>query len=299
VTRAERLRKVIPGAPDDLITSLAAKPAPEVRHPSRPLRRLTGDGEKVSEVIETGWSAVPEELPAAREGRALVDVLERARLSESPRERRQRVAEERAAADWAAGGREWENRSFMNRVLGRTEGATAGEVLQRFADVQERSGPGVSDLRRARQILEQHGLDHVLPPRISAVFDANMGALDSPRYQPDSDLPRDVELGRLQEELYENRAWMRRYALRHPGEVSRSRPFARRNAAASDVHCVECAKVGASPEESFLIHNDPKPGPVPDGPLPPVPDYGDVTRLVDAGYSLETARLAATPVICR
>jgi hypothetical protein len=48
------------------------------------------------------------------------------------------------------------------------------------------------------------------------------------------------------------------------------RPFASRGGAAvrSEVTCEECIKVGASPDESFIIHSDPSPLPVPDGWVP-------------------------------
>jgi hypothetical protein len=214
-------------------------------------------------VIETGWTAVPEELPAAREGRALADVLERARVAESPRDRAQRVAEERAVANRAAGGRDGDNRSFINRVLGRPEGRTASEVVQRFAATPDRTGPDASELRRARQILEQHGLDHLLPQRVSAVLDANCGYMGSPKYQPDVDLPRDVELGRMREELDAGRHWMRLYQDRLAVRSGKPRrPFgeARRS---EPVTCEGCLQLAARenipaeelPSLSFAIHH--------------------------------------------
>jgi hypothetical protein len=85
------------------------------------------------------------------------------------------------------------------------------------------------------------------------VFDANGGIYDSPRYQPDPDLPRDVELGRVREELDEGRRWMRRYAERHPGEAVRSRSSAVRSE--QPVTCPGCVALGVTAEESFLIHH--------------------------------------------
>jgi hypothetical protein len=59
------------------------------------------------------------------------------------------------------------------------------------------------------------------------------------------------------------------------------------------VTCPECIKAGATADESFLIHNDPQPMPVPDE-----DDYqrqGEVDRLMQLGFSAGVARLAATP----
>jgi hypothetical protein len=177
--------------------------------------------------VNGGWTGfVPEELPASTEARTLAEVLS---APESPRERRQRVAEERAAASRAAGGHESDGRNFINRVLGRDAGVPVDAVLARHADVPERAGDGVSDLRRARQILEQHGLDHVLPGRIQAVFSEN-GIRESPKYQPDPDTPEDVVLGRMREQAEDDRRWMRRYVMRHPQTAVRARRIA-------DEHC--------------------------------------------------------------
>ena len=57
------------------------------------------------------------------------------------------------------------------------------------------------------------------------------------------------------------------------------------------VTCPDCIAAGATPDESFLLHNDPDPVPVPDG--------AEAERLMAAGYSRSTAELAARPVIRR
>jgi hypothetical protein len=57
--------------------------------------------------------------------------------------------------------------------------------------------------------------------------------------------------------------------------------------------CAECVKAGATVVESFLIHSDPDPLPVPDE-----DDYqrpAEIDRLMALGYSAGTARLAAVP----
>jgi hypothetical protein len=61
------------------------------------------------------------------------------------------------------------------------------------------------------------------------------------------------------------------------------------------VTCPECIAAGADSTESFLIHHDPDPVPVPDD----AERRSQVDRLLSAGYSRSTAELAARPVIRR
>jgi hypothetical protein len=97
------------------------------------------------------------------------------------------------------------------------------------------------------------------------------------------------------------------------GAVQRARSAARELQAEARIEavraegqfCPDCAAAGASEEESWMIHHDPLPLPVPSGPLPPVPDYAEqraatgyeqeITRLVSQGFSRETAELAMIP----
>jgi hypothetical protein len=73
---------------------------------------------------------------------------------------------------------------------------------------------------------------------------------------------------------------------------ARLRPFGRGVIVRSEpVDCADCIAAGATAEESFLIHNDPSPV--------PVPDDAEAERLMAAGYSRSTAELAAQPVIRR
>jgi hypothetical protein len=104
--------------------------------------------------------------------------------------------------------------------------------------------------------------------------------------------------------------WMRRYLDRHPDAAVRSRPERRPFAVRNDgeVTCPACREVGADSVESFLIHHSDADGrPLAAGNDVPVTVPGDntersaagygqeITRLVDAGYSLASAQLAVTP----
>jgi hypothetical protein len=72
------------------------------------------------------------------------------------------------------------------------------------------------------------------------------------------------------------------------------RPFASRGGATGpEPACAECRAAGATVDESFLIHNDPHPEPVPDD---WEPAQAEADRLIRAGYTRETARLAAREI---
>ncbi len=77
----------------------------------------------------------------------------------------------------------------------------------------------------------------------------------------------------------------------------RARPFGlAARSGGGDVPCQDCLNMGATPEESFLIHNDPQPMTVPDDGERSAPqrvrtgrgtfeydrDYGEITRITDA-----------------
>ena len=66
----------------------------------------------------------------------------------------------------------------------------------------------------------------------------------------------------------------------------RGRPFGRGAAVRSDggdVPCADCLAMGATPEESFLIHSDPQPVPVPDDGERSARPGREITRIVEGG----------------
>jgi hypothetical protein len=210
-------------------------------------------------VIETGWAAVPEELPAAREGRTLAEVLAG---TSNRRDRDAQRAEQLAEANRAAEASMPDTRQWVARITGQAA-VSADEVLARQASAPERGSSGQAELRRAREILSQHGLDHVLPGRIDAVLDANMGYLGSPRYQPDAAVESDFGLQRAREELTINRHWMAMYRDRVAVRSGKARPpfgEARRSEPVTCEGCLQMAeKEGIPPEElpalSFRLHH--------------------------------------------
>lgn len=76
-----------------------------------------------------------------------------------------------------------------------------------------------------------------------------------------------------------------RFADAQAGRPASRRPFGSisRGAVPGEVTCGECLALGATPEESFLIHNDPDPVPVPDG-------MQQAERTADTSWSAYTAR---------
>jgi hypothetical protein len=90
-----------------------------------------------------------------------------------------------------------------------------------------------------------------------------------------------------------------------PRQQRASRPFPSRGGVAvrsEPVTCDACIAVGASPEESFLIHHMDADGQLlsvsPDAPVSVPPDNtgrSEAARLRALGYSAETAQYAATP----
>lgn len=177
-------------------------------------------------MVETGWAGFvaeqPQELPAGEAGRTLAEVL---RGPDTPETRAAAREAKRAEAERRAGRELPDTQQWLQRVRGQ-EGVTAAEVVARAGAVREPGASKQAELRRAREILAQHGLDGLLPGRIDGIFDANLGHLDVPRRQAlDADTPRDIELGRMREDLAENRAWMRRFTHRQPSEAARSQPL--------------------------------------------------------------------------
>lgn len=100
------------------------------------------------------------------------------------------------------------------------------------------------------------------------------------------------------------RARVAEMETRQASRPERRRPFAGRGSVtrSEPVTCKLCIKYGATSEQSFLIHNDPSPETAPAIPSEDERDWIDshagraeIDRLLGLGYSLESARLAATP----
>jgi hypothetical protein len=246
--------------------------------------------------METGWTAA--ELPAAREARELAEILTAdpsfaERQAERFEQARRDEQQERAAEDREAA----ETRAWLGRMRGE-QLPGVGEVLARARG--DAGLPGGSDPQRrrmAREILARHGLEDQIDGGWSGtVFDANLGCLEPARdaVQRSAD-GEDAELGRLVKRNREDGEYIR--------SLSRSRsPFARRSVAvrSEPVTCPGCIAVGASAEESFLIHHSDADG----QPLAAVPDVppddtdrraAEAQRLMELGYSWESAHLAAIP----
>src|SRR5438094_806752 len=78
----------------------------------------------------------------------------------------------------------------------------------------------------------------------------------------------------------------RRKAEQAERVARRGRPFGRGAAVRSDggdVPCADCLAMGATPEESFLIHSDPQPVPVPDDGERSARPGREITRIVEGG----------------
>ena len=179
------------------------------------------------------------------------EVLARRLATPDPEELREAVEAKRAAdarAELA------ETRRMINAMngdplgqlsLAQSEAASARDVVQ---DLEEQLSRGRERLQRAAERMVDLGqaADQVLARSVQQSDGADLLAG-----------PRKI----LAEERVER---MLARAAAQP--VSRSRPFARRggDAGPGEPTCPECIAAGASAEESWMIHNDPAPDPVPD-----------------------------------
>jgi hypothetical protein len=122
--------------------------------------------------MRTGWLGDGAEIPAAAEASRALDDVMRAAVAPTVAELRAGQAEARRRESAEA------DRRDAGEVLAwRGRGVTAGEVLAREdpVDLAQRSR-----VRRAREILREHGLDDVLPG-CGPVLDANLGYLEPRR----------------------------------------------------------------------------------------------------------------------
>lgn len=205
--------------------------APGADRPQAP-RAPGGDG---AEIITTGWAEAAELTGAVR-----------AELS--PRERAQRAEQQQDRADAAAEAERLaqleearDQRLFRMAQLG----LGSRDVLADAMAMSDEDG----EYEAARSVMER--IERRRAARAKAIrFEAEQLSAVSRAAEPAGIAAANALAARLA----------------GPGRPAERRPFAARRGVAvrgntPQVMCVECAKVGASPEESFLIHADPAPVP--------------------------------------
>jgi hypothetical protein len=130
-------------------------------------------------MIETGWTAAPDELPVSAHLRSVAEILaapltaaERRQARRELDEQDERRAQVRDVADAA------ESVAFRARVNGYQLHGTA-DVLAGVRDGLDREQH--ERRRAAARVLREHGLADVLGVPSGTVFDANLGALEPPQ----------------------------------------------------------------------------------------------------------------------
>lgn len=163
-------------------------------------------------------------------------------------------------------------------------------VIARMADTDDGDARRADQLRRRAESLRTQIAEVsqiMVPPQARAADMYEQGASRAAR------ILADVAAQREDDDAAEaaGRAALARERGAFYGRRGR-RPFASRGAAAEQAQCAECAELGATAEESFLIHNDPNPAGLSDEELAA---YGEIL-LAEQNGGQEAGRGERRPV---